>query len=372
VTAAYTCFALNLFAQTSDFRMPAEPNKTSTAITDSKRDNSTPTRVPTRIIESHSQNGNQTLDKRSVQIRNSDGHFEPYQEIEKETLQVDATTVRTSIRTFGRDVNGRIALVQVTEEARHSLPGGDSYVVRSTSNPDVNGRLQPVQREVAETKVVGKNTRETNTTVMLPSPNGGLAPAFTTHEVRKEGANHTVESEQTTLLSDINGNWQVSEIRKDVTRQEMNHRIREERVSRLDAEGKLGEVSRVVSEESESAVGDKRNLVETYSVDVPGATRDGSLHLVERATTAQRTSTSDERVTEETVEQTNPGDPGAGLRVSILVNDTSIPRPSEEQSTLTIRARDSNGNLGVVDVDTTKSDEVVTIQLQPTPSPTSR
>ena len=372
MTAAYTCFALNLFAQTSDSRMPAEPNKTSTAITDSKSDNSTPTRVPTRIIESHSQNGNQTLDKRSVQIRNSDGHFEPYQEIEKETLQVDATTVRTTIRTFGRDVNGRRALVQVTEEERHGLPGGDSYVVRITSNPDVNGRLQPVQREVAETKVVGKNTGETNTTVMLPSPNGGLAPAFRTHEVRKEGANHTVESEQTTLLSDVNGNWQVSEIRKDVTRQEMNHRIREERVSRLDAEGKLGEVSRVVSEESESAVGDKRNLVETYSVDVPGATRDGSLHLVERATTAQRTSTSDERVTEETVEQTNPGDPGAGLRVSILVNDTSIPGPSGEQSTLTIRARDSNGNLGVVDVDTTKSDEVVTIQLQPTQPPTSR
>jgi len=236
----------------------------------------------------------------------------------------------------------------------------------------VNGRLQSVQREVAETKVVGKNTTETNTTVMLPSPNGGLAPAFRTHEVRKEGANHTVESEQTTLLSDVNGNWQISEIRKDVTRQEMNHRIREERVSRLDAEGKLGEVSRVVSEESESAVGDKLNLVETYSVDVPGATRDGSLHLVERATTAQRTSTSDERVTEETVEQTNPGDPGAGLRVSILVNGTSIPGPSGEQSTLTVRARDSNGNLGVVNVDTTESDEVVTIQLQPTPSPTSR
>src|ERR1700756_5460143 len=100
VTAAYTCFALNLFAQTPDFRLPAEPNKTSIAITDSKSDNSTPTRVPTRIIASHSQNGNQTLDNRSVQIPNSDGHFEPFQEIEKQTLQVDATTLRTTIRTF--------------------------------------------------------------------------------------------------------------------------------------------------------------------------------------------------------------------------------------------------------------------------------
>ena len=372
VSAAYACFGLNLFAQTGDSQRSAEPNMAWTTTRDSKSDNSIPTRVPTRIIESHSQNGNQTLDKRSVQIRNSDGHFEPYQEIEKETLQVDATTVRTTIQTFGRDVNGGRTLVQVTEEERHSLPSGDSHLVRITSDPDVNGRLQPVQREVVETKRVGRDTEETNTAVMLPSPNGGLAPAFKTHEVRKEGANQTMESEKTTLLPDVNGNWQVSEIRTDVTRREANHRIREERISRLDAEGKLGEVSRVVSEESDSAAGDKRNVVKTYSVDVPGTTRDGSLHLVERATTAQRTSTSGERVTEQTAEQINPGNPGAGLRVSILVDDALISGPLGEQSTLTIRARDSNENLGVVDVDTTKSDRVVTIQVQPTPSATSR
>ena len=112
--------------------------------------------------------------------------------------------------------------------------------------------------------------------------------------------------------------------------------------------------------------------METYSVDVPGTTRDGSLHLLERATTAQRTSTSGERVTEQTVEQINPGDPGAGLRVSILVDDALISGPSGEQSTLTIRARDSNGNLGVVSVDTSKSDRVTTIQFHPIPSSTSR
>jgi hypothetical protein len=285
---------------------------------------------------------------------------------------VDGTTVRTTIRTFGREVNGVRTLVQVTEEERHILPGGDSHVVRITSNPDVNGRPQPVQREIVETKRVGTDTEETNTTVMLPSANGGLAPAFKTHEVRKQGTNHTMESQKTTWLPDVNGNWQVSEIRKEVTNQEANHRISEERVSRLDAEGKLAEMSRVVSEESENSSGDKHNVVETYSVDVPGTTRNGSLHLVERATTAQRTSSSGERIAEQTVEQTNPGDPGAGLRVSILVNDTMIPGPSGEQSPLTIRARDLNGNLGVVSVDTSKSDTGITIQLQPTPSATSK
>jgi hypothetical protein len=134
-----------------------------------------------------------TLDKRSVEIRGTDGHFEPYQDIEREDLRVDASTVRTAMRTFARDVNGRKALVQVTEEEKHILPGDYSNIVRVTYNPDVNGRLQPVQREIVETKRTGKDLEETNMTVMLPSVYGGLAPAFKTHELRKRGANDTVE-----------------------------------------------------------------------------------------------------------------------------------------------------------------------------------
>jgi hypothetical protein len=373
VSAAYACFSLNLFAQTSDSQTPAESSKSWTATTDLKSDDLIPERIPVRIIESHSQNGNRTLDKRSVEIRGTDGHFEPYQEIETETLTVGDSTVKTTMRTFALDVNGRKALVQVTEEEKHILPGEDSNIVRVTYNPDVNGRLQPVQREIVETKKIGKDLEETNTMVMLPSANGGLAPAFKTHEVLKEGANRTVESETTTLLADVNGNWQVSEIRKDVSKQEANHRISEQRISRLDAEGKLGQISRVVSQESESTSGEKRSVVETYSIDVPGTTQDGSLHLVERKTSTESSSSTGERATEQKVEQINPGDPGSGLRVSVLIDGRMVPGPSGVQSTtFTIRARDSNGNLGVVEVDTTKSDKVFTIQVQPTPSTTSR
>jgi hypothetical protein len=137
---------------------------------------------------------------------------------------------------------------------------------------------------------------------------------------------------------------------------------------RRDAEGKLVEVSRVVSEQSNGSSGEQRTIAETYSVDVPGTTRDGNLHLVERASTSSQTNASGGRTSEQKVEQPNPGDPGAGLRVSILVNDKMVPGPSGEQSTVTIRARDSNGSLGIVSVDTTKSDRIPTIQIQQTPS----
>ena len=345
-----------------------EPTKSWTATTDLKSDGLLPQRIPVRIIESHSQDGNRTLDKRSVEIRGSDGHFEPYQDIEKETLTVDASTVKNTMRTFARDVNGRKALVQVTEEEQHILPGDDSNIVRVTYNPDVNGRLQPVQREIVETKKIGKDMEETNTTVMPTNINGGLAPAFKTRELRKRAANDTVETEKTTWLPDVNGKWQLSEIRHNIATQGAKGSGIEETVSRPDAEGKLGQISRVVSQETESTSGEKRSVVETYSSDVPGTTRDSSLHLVERKTSTESSSSTGERATQQKVEQINPGDPGAGLRLSVLVDGKITPESSGEQSTVTIRSRDSNGNFGTVSVDMTKADRAPTVQITQTPA----
>src|SRR5215469_15293640 len=134
------CCALSLLAQTTDSQTAGESNKSWTVTSDLKGNNVN----PTRVIESHSQNGNRTLDTKSV-LREVDGHFEPYQDIENETLQLDATTIRTTTRSYSRDFDGRKELLQVTEEEKRTLPGGDSNVVRITSNADLNGRLQPVQ-----------------------------------------------------------------------------------------------------------------------------------------------------------------------------------------------------------------------------------
>ena len=68
------------------------------------------------------------------------------------------------------------------------------------------------------------------------------------------------------------------------------------------------------------------------------------------------------------MEQINPGDPNAGLRVSVLVDGRMVPVPAGEEASLTIRARDSNGNFGTVSVDMTQSDRTPTIQIQQTPS----
>jgi hypothetical protein len=191
-------------------------------------------------------------------------------------------------------------------------------------------------------------------------------------ERRTQGANNTVESKKSVLLPDGAGNWQVDEMRQTSTRQEGKNLSSEERVSRVGADGKLGEISRTVTKESESASGEKHNTVETYSLDVPGTSRDGSMHLVGRATTTQRTSSTGQQTTEQQVEQPNPGDPASGLRVTTLTTDTVRPGPSGAQATRTVQARDANGSFGIVSVDTSKSDNIHAIQVQIAPSQTPK
>jgi hypothetical protein len=361
IGAYYLC--PSAFAQISDSRTAEEPSKSWTATTESHRQNAN----DIRTIESHSRSGNRTLDVRSVQVRGVDGHFEPYQDIERETVQVDGSTVRTTTQTFARDVNKAKALVQITEEEERTLPTGESTTIRITSNPDGNGKLQVSERETVQSKRIAEHVEEIQTTVELLSINGGLAPAVKTREIRKRNADDAIQSEKATLLLDGGGKWQVNESRQTTSRREGDSRITEERISRLDAEGKLSEISRVVTKEPENSAGEKRNTVETYSIDVPGTTRDGNLHLVERVSTSSQSNASGTRTTEQRVEQLNAGDPAAGLRVSVLVNDRMVPGPSGEQSTVTIRARDLNGGFSIVSADTTKSDRIPPIYVQQTP-----
>jgi hypothetical protein len=353
------CSCLALRAQTSASQS-SDAEKSWRVTSESQGDNLN----PTRTLQSHSVSGNRTVDNQSVQRRGANGDFEAYQDIEKTTVQVNATTVRTTTRTFGRDADGTKTLVQVTEEESRTQAGGGSNVVRTTSNPDANGNLQLVQRQVEETKKISKDVEETKTTVMLPGINGDLAPAMKTQERRERSANDTVTSQKTTSLADGTGNWQVSETRQATTRQDGKERTTDERVSRPDGEGKLAEVSHTVSKESENAPGERHNTVETYSVDVPGAARDGSLHLVERSTTAQKTSSTGQQTTARQVERADPGDPDSGLRVSIVSTDTVRPGSSGAQATQTIQLLDSNGNFETVSVDTAKSDNTHAVQVQ--------
>lgn len=323
---------------------------------------------PTRTVESHTHSGNRTVDSHSIERRNSDGDFEPYQDIETETVKVNSTTTRTVTRTFGRDSNGAKTLVQVNEEETRTSPDGGSSATRTVSNPDANGNLQVVQRQIEETKKIGKDVEETKTTTLLPGGGGELTPAMQTQERRQTDANGTIQSQKTTLLPDIDGKWQVGEVQRSTTQKQGNTGTTDQTTSRSDLDGSLDQVSKTVSTETKSADGDSRKIVETDSVDVPGSARDGGLHPVERKTTVQRTTSTGKQVTEQRVEKPDPGDPAVGLQTTTITVDTSSAGVNGTRGTRTVESRDADGKMGVVSVDTTdkQSSPAVQVQIAPT------
>ncbi len=320
---------------------------------------------PLRTTESHAKSGNRTVDKQRVEALGLDGRYQPVYDTEKETTQVSATT-RTLVRGYRFDADGRRILVQVTEEEAQSSASGDIHVVRTTSNSDVNGNFRVTQREVADTRNTSPNAQETKTTVFLNDGTGSLTPYLKTQELQKRAGDDTVEVTKTTLRPNGNGGWEVGEVKENTIKEDGNNRTTEERLLRPDSEGRLSEISRAVDKETETAAGEKRNTVETYSLDIPRMAGDGSLRLNKRVTTVQKRGSN---IREQQVEQPRPGDPSSGLRVTAKTKYTVLYAASGTQQTAITQERDTNGSFNVVSSETrTKSDQVPAARAPTEPS----
>ena len=346
-------------AQTADSQSSDKPW---TATTESHTANTN----PTRTTESHTKSGNRTVDKQTLERLGSDGRYEPYLDVERETLQVNATTVRTIERSFGRGPSGEKQLMQVTEEEKQTLANGDSKMVRTTSNPDLNGGLQVVQKVVENTKKTSPDSQESKTTIFNPNGSGGLLASQQVEERQKRNGN-TVEVQKSTALPDGSGNWQLVQRTQQTTKENGKDRTTDEQILKPDADGKLSVVSRTTSKETQAASGEKHSTSETYSTDTPGLAPDGTLHLNQRVVTVEQTGTNGEKTTQQQVEQPNPGDPASGLQVTTKTIDIMTPSSSGTQESRTIQVRDASGNLGVVSVDTKKSDQVHAVKVDIAP-----
>jgi hypothetical protein len=328
--------------------------------------------APSRIRESHTRSGNRTVDKQTVEVLGPDGQYRPYLDTETETVQVDGSTTRTIVRTYGRNSSGDRNLTQVREEEARSSANGEGKLVRTTSNPDLNGNLQVVQREVSQTRKTSPEAQETKTTVYMPQ-GGSMVPVQQTEESQRRGGGGNIDVKQTTLLPDGNGNWQVGEIKQSTIREEGKNLTTEERVSRPGSDGKLAEISRTVGRETEGANQQKTATFETYTLDSPGYSGDGKLHLNQRITTIQKREANG-ATTERLVEQPNPGAPDANLRLTTRAIDIVRGGASGTLSTGTIELRDASGSFRVVSVDTRNSDQIPPppVEIAPAPETTLR
>lgn len=343
---------------------PDETNESWTATTQTSEDNGN----PSRTLESHTKLGNRSVDKKRTEVLGVNGGYEPASDSETETIQVNSSTTRTVVRTYRWDPDGQQRyLVSVTEEEERNSANGDTHVVSTTSNPDANGNLQVVQREVADTRKTSADAQQTTTTVYNTDGSGGLTPSLETQESRTNSADHTAAVKTTTLLPDGNGKWEVGGVKEDTIKEDGKNRTSEERVSRPNSEGGLSEASRTVSKETETAAGEKSSTVETYSTSISGLAPDGSLHLNSRATTVEKKDAGG-KTTEQQVEQASPDNPNAGLQVTAKTKYTVHYAASGTQQTETVQTLDTNGNFNTVYVETGKSDQVPAEQVQKAPS----
>jgi len=349
-----------LAAQTSDAQ--ANQSESWTKTTESHPANMN----PTRTTQSHQKSANGTEDHQTVERLGPDGHYEPYYDVETQSVQVNGTTVRTIERTFARDASGQRILTQVTEEEKQSLPAGAEKVVRTTSNADLDGHLRVAQREVTNTKKLSPEEQEKNTTVFLPDVQGGMAPSMQVQQREKRSADHSVEVQASTLLPDGSGKWQVQERKESTIKDDGKERTTDEQVLRPDIYGKMAPVSRILGKESESASGEKKNTIETYSPDLSGSS-DSKLQLSQRVTEVKRKGIDGGQTTEKHIEQRSLADPAAGLQVTTKTLDTVQPSSSGTRETTSIEARDVSGSFTVVSFDTQKSDNVHAVDVEIAP-----
>ena len=86
---------------------------------------------PTRTTKTHSERNGRTVDTTSVLAVGPEGRYIPYSQTEKESVRVDANTVRTVERTYGTGPDGQRVLVQQAQEELRSFPDGAQKMTRT-------------------------------------------------------------------------------------------------------------------------------------------------------------------------------------------------------------------------------------------------
>jgi hypothetical protein len=320
---------------------------------------------PSRTTESHTRSGNRSFDTKSVDVLGTDNQYELYYDVEAETVQESATTKRSIVRTYKPGANGEKQLTQVTEEQTQNSSDGKTDILRTTSDPDSYGKLTIVEREVTST-TKNSESQDTRTTTYLIDISGNLAPSMQIHEQQERGDNGNMEARKTTSFPDVNGNWQAYEVEERAVKEDAENRTTDNRTSRRDFEDNVSPVSQVTTKNAQ-ADGTATETASTFSVDVPGLTRQSTVQPIQQATTAQKRQPG-RAIMEQLVEQPYPGDPAAGLGTSVKTTDIVVVGSSGTEETHTITARYPDGYPSVVTVEIRKSNQVPANELHSAPS----
>jgi hypothetical protein len=326
------------------------------------------TAAPSRELETHIRNGNRVLDNKTLQVRGLSGSYEAYSDTESEVIQDNATTSHRIVRSYASGLSGERQLTQVSEETTTAAGAANSSTVRIISEPDSLGNLQVVERDTIESKRTAAGTVKSKYVRFAKDPAGTLVPRMQTDEEQNVQSNGEEQLTSKTSVPNLSGEWQVIEQKERTTRNQVRGRRVEEITWQPDFAGTMSEVARVLKQDA-IVNGRRVETLETYSPDVIGTVRDGTLHLVNRSTTMQENSP-ERSVAEETIEQPAPTDVKPGdLTIMANVSHAVAPTLTGTKETITTSARNLDGNFTIVSEETRQSTQ---IPMQIVTSPADR
>jgi hypothetical protein len=305
---------------------------------------------PYRTIESHTKSGYRTVDNKTVEVRGPNGQYELYFRVETETIQESPTSTRSIVRTYNPGGDRNEHLTQITEvEARDS--GDVSRVEKTMSSADLDGKFQVKERE---TTVItkGSDGQRTQTTAYLPNTTGEFVPSMEVNEQQKRSPNGTIETKKETLFPELSGRWQTYEVHEQTVRGNDQNRTTDDRVFRRDYVGNISPLSEVVTTET-NANGQSTTSSQTYSVDVPGSARDGSMHPFQSSTLV-RTTEPTRTITQTQVVRSDAEE--KGMNSVFTTMDIKTQGSSGTEETITVTARYPDGYPSVVSVEKRKSE----------------
>jgi len=257
----------------------------------------------------------------------------------EETEQVsqrsgDVEVRERRIQRYGPD--GRPVRQELVRTEERKLPDGTIETTAVRYEEDINGRMQPIERQVSREKTTGETTR-TTTTTEAPTVNGRFAPVTREESVERRQGEAVVAVETTRLASEGGRMVEVGRERATTQKAGSTEKTETQVWERGGASGEMSLVSRSVGEKREDPSGAITERVETYSLGVgrtrnPNATGLALTKVVDRTVTVGRGGVQRERVeTREralngsdeftpptVVEQTTtPPDEGATVRTEV-------------------------------------------------------
>jgi hypothetical protein len=302
--------------------------------------------VPSRRVQTRTETNGKEVVKETIETVGVDGKMRMAQETSTETVRTGANATQTKRDVYVPDAQGRPRLLETTQIDMQSLGAGSTRSVANTFTPDLNGRLGLAGREVQDVTTPSANVLQTNTTIYRPGTNDPLVESERLQRTERKVSNDLTQAESSRQVRDGNGKWQTAETRSEEVRTTPGQRVAEETVRRADVNGALSVSERRVTTQSKKN-NQEETVTETYLQNTQAIVSAGNrLELSQRVRNVTAATADGGQQTIREVEERNPVDPKAPMRVIERTVDT-VRRVGPDQWELQrqVFALDGNGRL---------------------------